>query len=106
MSNLSEIKSIISYHILKMFKYSLGVLPLPVSAHFQYNYVIHTHNTGRSKFVHTPIGRSELATYRTFSYRGAHIWNYISQNVPTDVSYACFRLSTELVFCCTADIGL
>ena len=38
----------------------------------------------------TPTGRSK-ATYRIFSYRGAHIWNYISQNVPTDVSYACFK---------------
>ena len=73
-----------------MFKCSIGVLPLPVSAPFQYNSVIHTHNNRRSKFIHTPIGRSE-ATYRTFSYRGAHIWNYISQNVPTDVSYACFK---------------
>ena len=73
-----------------MFKCSIGVLPSAVSAFFQYNSVIHTHNTRRSKFIHTPIGRSE-ATYRTFSYRGAHIWNYISQNVPTDVSYACFK---------------
>ena len=73
-----------------MFKCCIGVLPSPVSALFQYNSVIHTHNTRRSKFIHTPIGRSE-ATYRTFSYRGAHIWNYISQNVPTDVSYACFK---------------
>ena len=55
-----------------MFKCSIGVLPLPVSTHFQYNFVIHTQNTRRSKFIHTPIGRSE-ATYRTFSYRGAHI---------------------------------
>ena len=49
---------------------------------------MHTHNTRRSKFIHTPtsIGRSE-ATYRTFSYRDDHIWNYISHNVPTDVSY-------------------
>ena len=31
------------------------------------------------------------ATYRTFSYRGAHIWNDISQNVPPDVSYGCFK---------------
>ena len=66
---------------LMMFKCSIGVLPSPVSAPFQYNSVIHTHNTRRSKFIHTPIGRSE-ATYRTFYYRGAHIWNYISQNVP------------------------
>ena len=73
-----------------MFNCSIGVLPLPVSALFQYNSVIHTHNTRRSKFIHTPIGRSE-ATYRTFSYRGAHIWNYISQNVLRVVSYACFK---------------
>ena len=72
-----------------MFKCSTGVIPLPVSALFQYNSVIHTHNT-RSKFIHTPIGRSE-AIYRTFKYRGALIWNYISQNVPTDVSYGCFK---------------
>ena len=58
-----------------MFKCSIGVFPSPVSALFQYNSVIHshTHNTRRSKFIHTPIARSE-ATYRTFSYRGAHIW--------------------------------
>ena len=68
-----------------MFKCSIRELPLPVSDPFQYNYVIHTHNTRSSKFIHTPIGRSE-ATYRAFSYRGAHIWNYISQNVPTDTS--------------------
>ena len=48
-----------------MFKYRIGVLPLPVSALFQYNSVIHTHNTRRSKFIQTPIDRSE-ATYRTF----------------------------------------
>ena len=73
-----------------MFKCSIGVLLLPVSAIFQYNFGIHTHNTRRSKYIHAPIGRTE-ATYRTFSYGGAHIWNYISQNVPTDVSYACFK---------------
>ena len=60
----------------------------------QYNSVVHTHNTRRSKFIHTPIGMCE-ATYRTFSYSGAHIWNYISQNVPTDVSYACFKSLVE-----------
>ena len=55
-----------------MFKYIIGVIPLPISALFQYNSVIHTDNTRRSKFIHTPTGKSE-ATYRTFSYPGAHI---------------------------------
>ena len=83
-------KLVIQRISLMMFKCSIGVLPLPVSALFQYNSVIHTHNNRSSKFIHTSIGRSE-ATYRTFAYRGAHIWKYISQNVPTDVSYACFK---------------
>ena len=59
-----------------MFKCSIGVLPLPVSALFQYNSVIHTHNTRRSKFIHTPIGRSE-ATYR-ISLKVVHIFGIIS----------------------------
>ena len=44
-----------------MFKCSILVLPLPVSTFFQYMYnsVIHTHNTRRSKLIHTPIGRNE-----------------------------------------------
>ena len=37
-----------------------------------------------------PIGRSEV-TNRTFSYHCAHNWNYISQNVPTDVLCVCFK---------------
>ena len=65
-------KLVIQRISLMMFKCSIGVLPLPVSAPFQYNSVIHTHNTRSSKFIHTPIGMSE-ATYRTFSYRSAHI---------------------------------
>ena len=56
-----------------MFKCSIGVLPSPVSALFQYNSVIHTHNTRKSKFIYIPIGRSE-ATYRTV----VHICGIIS----------------------------
>ena len=69
-------KLVIQRISLMMFKCSLGGLPLPVSALFQYNSVIHTHNTRRSKFIHTPIGRSE-ATYRTFSCV-VHIFGNIS----------------------------
>ena len=35
-----------------IFKCSIGVLPLPVSVLFQYNSVIHTHNTRISKFIY------------------------------------------------------
>ena len=77
-----------------MFECSIIVLPSPVSALYQYISIIYPHNTRKSKFIHTLIGRSE-ATYRTFSYRGAHIWKYISPNVSTDVSYACFKNLVE-----------
>ena len=55
--NILNIEKLVIQRIcLMMFKCSIGVLPLPVSAIFQYNYVIHTLNTRRSKFIHTPIG--------------------------------------------------
>ena len=50
-----------------MFKCSIGVLPSPVSGPFQYNSVIHTDNT-RSKFIHTPIGRSEVIKCKVGCY--------------------------------------
>ena len=60
-----------------MFKCSIGVLPSLISAHFQYNLVIHTHNTRRSKFIYTRIGRSE-ATYRTISLTVVQIFGIVS----------------------------
>ena len=56
-----------------MFECSIIVLPSPVSALYQYISIIYPHNTRKSKFIHTLIGRSE-ATYRTFSYRGDPLW--------------------------------
>ena len=40
--------------------------------------------------IHVPIGRTE-AIYKTFSYFGAHIWNHISSNISTNVSYSSFK---------------
>ena len=42
-----------------MFKCNIKVLSSTVSALFHCNSVIHTHNTIRSKFIYTPINRSE-----------------------------------------------
>ena len=43
----------------------------------------------RSESIQVPIGRTE-AIY-TFSYFGAQIWNHISNNVSTNVSYFSFK---------------
>ena len=58
-----------------MFKCSIGVLPLSVSALFQYNSVIHTHNTRSSKFIHTPVGVKLLIE---LSLTVVHIFGIIS----------------------------
>ena len=31
------------------------------------------------------------AIYKTFSFYGVHIWNHISSNIQTDVSYTSFK---------------
>ena len=59
-----------------MFKCSIGVLPLPVSALFQYNSVIHTHNTKRSIFIHTLLVGVKLLI--CLSLTVVHIFGIIS----------------------------
>ena len=73
-----------------MYKYSIGEVPSPISLLFRTNITSHEHYTRCARCLHTPIGRSK-AIYQIFSYRGVHIWNYISLKVNTDVSYACFK---------------
>ena len=75
---------------LLMYKYSIGEVPSFISLLFRTNITYHEHNTRRASCLNTPIGRSE-AIYQTLSYRGVHIWNYISLKVNTNVSYACFK---------------
>ena len=70
-----------------MFKYSIGKVRSPISYLFWANI---TYYARCARCLHTSISRSE-AIYQTFSYRGVHIWNYISLKVNTDISYACFK---------------
>ena len=37
-----------------------------------------------------PVGTTE-ASYRTFGYRGIHIWNHVSQKININPSYPCFK---------------
>ena len=60
-----------------MFKCSNGVFPSPVSDLFQYNSVIYTHNT-RSKFIHTPFGRSKATILIEISHTVVHIFGIMS----------------------------
>ena len=62
-----------------MFKYSHGDdVPVSVSQLFRTNNEYHNYNTRNCARIHAPAGTTE-ASYRSFGYRGIHIWNRISQ---------------------------
>ena len=62
---------------------------------FTRNYEFHNHFTRQSQSLHTAVGRNE-AIYKTFTFHGIRIWNYISTKISVDVSYASFKHSSKL----------
>ena len=75
---------------LLMYKYSTGSVPSPIFDLFKKSNEVHTHFTRKSISLSTPRGKSE-ERYKTFSFKGVHIWNHISRNVNTCVSYSSFK---------------
>ena len=80
---------------LLMFKYSHGDVPVSVSQLFRTNNKYHDYNTRNCARIHAPVGTTE-ASYRTFGYRGIHIWNHISQKINTNTSYPCFKKNVKI----------
>ena len=62
-----------------MFKYSLDLVPMPIKTLFDKNNQFHNYNTRQSGSYHYSLGRGE-AIYRTFSFQGIQIWNYLSKH--------------------------
>ena len=87
---LNFFKLVIQRIALMMFKFSISELPIPVLQLFSRNSEIHNYNTRGNKLLRTKIGSSE-ATYANFSFHAVYIWNIISKEIPTDVSYSCFK---------------
>ena len=83
-------KLVIQGTALMMFKYSSNNLPSPIRTMFIRNNEIHNYNTRNRTTLHVPIGTTET-TYATFRFHGIYIWNLISERIPTDVSYSCFK---------------
>ena len=80
-----------------MFKYSNVLVPLPIVELFTRNYEFHNHYTRKCQSLHTAVGRNETI-YKTFTFRGIRIWNYISTQISVDVSYASFKHSLNYLF--------
>ena len=96
MSSLNELnfeKLVIQRISLLMFKYSHGNVPVSVPQLFRSTNEYHNYDNRNCARIHAPVGTTE-ANYRTFDYRGIHIWNHISQKNNINISYPCF---TKLV---------
>ena len=94
---LSFKKLVIQRIALMMHKQSVGLLPCSLNDIFTKNKGVHNHNTRQRDNLHLPIGRGE-AIYKTFSFHGIQIWNYMSAHVPIDVSYACFKKFQNFIY--------
>ena len=79
---------------LLMYKHSNNTLPQPIHILFSRNDEFHNHNTRQSNHLHLPIGKRE-GIYKSFTFHGIHIWNYLIMHIPTNVSYACFKRSVK-----------
>ena len=55
---------------------------------------INTRVTRQSRSLHSSVGRVE-AKYKSFSFHGVNIWNYLSKHIPTNVSYNRFNNLTK-----------
>ena len=73
-----------------MFKFLSNNLPSLIRTIFIRNNEIHNYNTRNRTTLHVPIGTTETI-YVTFRFHGIYIWNLISERIPTDVSYSCFK---------------
>ena len=94
--NILNFNNLVVHRIcLMMYKYSKDLVPLPIVELFTRNYELYNHYTRQSQSLHTAVGRNE-ATYKTFTFHGIRIWNYVSTKISVDVSYASFKYSSKL----------
>ena len=57
---------------------------------FTFNQDVHNYNTRNRNLLHVPVARTELL-YKTFKFRGIHIWNDVLINIDIDVSFVLFK---------------
>ncbi len=90
--HILPLKKLVHYRIgILMYKCFLQDVPIVIKSMFLLNQDIHNYNTRNNRLLHTPVARTELL-YRTFMYRGVHIWNDILTHLHVDnVSFPVFK---------------
>lgn len=80
---------------LLMYKISKGNVPRPLKTLYTCNKDVHSYNT-RQKHHFRPIKANHEFSYRTFVAQSIYIWNNITQNLNTDVSFTIFKKSLKI----------
>ena len=78
------------------FKNSKQIVPVAIHMLFARNDQYHNYNTRQSRSLHPSVGRGE-AIYRSFSFHGVNIWNYLSKHIPVNVTFLRFNKLTEII---------
>ena len=73
-----------------MYRYSNGSLPPMFNEMFLSNDQVHSHITRHCQKIHIPLCRTAMMQ-RTFRYKGAIVWNYISIHVSHNYSIITFK---------------
>ena len=77
-----------------MFKNFKEMVPIAIRMLFARSDQYHNYYTRQSRSLHPSVGKGE-AIYRSFSFHGVNIWNYLSKHIPTNVSYNHFNKLTK-----------
>ena len=77
-----------------VFTNSRQIVPIAIHMLFARNVQYHNYNTRQSRSLHPSVGRGE-AIYRSFSFHGVNIWNYLSKHIPVNVTYTRFNKLTK-----------
>ena len=90
-----NLKKLVIHRIaMLMFKNSKQIVPIAIHMLFARNDQYHNYNTRQSRSLHPSVGKSE-AIYRSFSFHGVNIWNYLSKHIPVNVTYIRFNKLTK-----------
>ena len=90
-------KLVIQRISLIIFKNEVGLVRKPISQLFTKNNVYYDYNTRHSSTIHLSVERGE-AIYRSFSFHGINIWNYLKMYVPINVPYLRFKKNNSFLF--------
>ena len=90
-----NLKKLVIHRIaMLMFKNSKQIVPIAIHMLFARNDQYRNYNTRQSRSLHPSVGRGE-AIYKSFSFHGVNIWNYLSKHIPTNLSYNRFNKLTK-----------